>query len=218
MLQKIQHCPMETLRPVLLLPLVLVLSACVGLPAAPSTAAHEVPFEVVDRSDYYSYTGNTWQVHAPGLAVIAEPSDVEQLDAFITPDSQAKLRALDYDTHFALAAFLDVQGCYEMDWGVEEVLLREDELEVHATYPQYDPQQGCALDFLFPYHIIQLQREDVWNEVTGFTLYLNDEHAVTGPYPPVVSQATPAPTPTRSFTPVPTPTQTPGPTLTPSPP
>lgn len=206
------------------LALVMLLGACLGpaqestaepLEATGTTEARELPFETVVREDYYTYTGTVWEVLAPGIAIIAEPADVEQLGAFITPDSQARLRVLDYDAYFALVAFLDSQGCNEPEWGIEQIVLREDELEVHATYPQYDPERGCAPEFLLPYHAIRLPREGVWGGITHFTLYLNGEHAASGTYPPVVSQATPVPQPMVS------PASTyymPGPTRTPSPP
>lgn len=187
-----------------------LLAACAALSGE---AAQELPFETVERSDYYTNTGKRWAMPAPGIAIIAAPSDIEQLDDFITPDSQEKLRALDYDDSFALVAILEPEGCVE-SYGIEQVLLREDELEVYALYPEYDPERGCALDYILPYEIIQISREGVWEEAERFTLYLNGEHAVTGSYPPVVSQATPAPTATQESFPVPTP----WPTETPSPP
>jgi hypothetical protein len=190
-----------------------LLSACAPLSGE---AAQELPFETVERSDYAAYTGEFWDVEAPGIAIVTAPSDIEQLNDFITPDSQEKLRSLDYDNFFALVAFLDVQGCSQREWGIEQVRLQENELVIYAIYPQPDYEKGqvCALGVYTPYHIIQLSREGVWEEAKHYTLYLNDEHAVTGSYPPVVSQATPAPTATQESIPA----QTPWPTETPSPP
>lgn len=187
-----------------------LIAACAPLSGE---AAQELPFETVERSDFYRITGNRSELLAPGIAIVAAPTDIEQLDGFITPNSQEKLRALDYDTSFVLVAILEPAGCVER-YGIEHVLLRENELEVYAQYPKYDPERGCALAFILPYEIIELSREGAWEEAERFTLYINGEHAVTGSYPPVVSQATPAPTPTQESTPA----QTPWPTVTPSPP
>lgn len=187
-----------------------LLAACAPLSGE---AAQELPFETVERSDYYTNTGKRWELLAPGIAIVAAPSDIEQLDGFITPDSQEKLHTLDYDISFALVAILEPEGCVE-SYGIEQVLLRENKLEVYALYPEYDPERGCALDYILPYEVIELPREGVWEEAERFTLYLNGEHAVTGSYPPVVSQATPAPTATQESIPA----QTPWPTVTPSPP
>jgi len=200
------------LRRVTIAGIVLALALLAACGAFSEGPGQEVPFETVHQSDYSRYTGKFWPVDAPGIAVIADPADVEQLDAFVTPDSQMQLRTLDYDTYFALVALFESE-CVQR-YGVEQVLLREDELEVYAIYPEHDPQIGCGGLSPTPYEVIQLPREGVWEDATRFTLYINGEHAVSASYPPVVSQATLAPTPTQE----PILAQTPRPTETPSPP
>lgn len=182
-----------------------LLAACGAFSEGP---AEEVPFETLEHAAYSGTIGESWDVDAPGLAIIADSSDVEQIDAFVSPDAEMKLRALDYDTRFALAAFMGFQGCYESDFKIERVLLRKNELELYASRPV---SEFCRPMASSPYHIIALSRSGIWQEATHFTLYLNGEHAVSGSYPPVVSQATPAPTPTQE----PTLAQTPRPTETP---
>jgi len=193
--------------PVAALALLALLAACAG-------PAQELPFETVDRASYSRTTGEYWEVDAPGLAVIIDPSEVAQLDTSISPDAESQLHELDYGTQFALAAFMGMQGCYISDFRIEQVLLREKELELYAYHTPFGQERGCSVGASSPYHIIALARAGVWEEAERFTLYINDEHRVSGSYPPVVSQATPAPTPTQK----PAPAQTPRPTETPSPP
>jgi len=196
--------------------MVALLVACAGPVGEPADAgpAQELPFETVDRASFSGTTVDYWEVDAPGLAIITDPSEVAQLDTSISPDTESQLRELDYGTQFALAAFMGTHGCFIRDFRIEQVLLREKELELYAYYTPPGREQVCSPALSSPYHIIALARAGVREEGERFTLYINDEHAVTGSYPPVVNQATPAPTPTQK----PAPAQTPRPTETPSPP
>lgn len=63
--------------------LALVLLAAFAPPSG--EAAQELPFAMVERSDYVAYTGEFWDVESPGIAIISVPSGIEQLSAFTAP-------------------------------------------------------------------------------------------------------------------------------------
>lgn len=173
-----------------------------SLAAVSAEEALAASFETVAQADDFETTGAYWDVYAPGVAIIGEPSEVEQLDVAISPQAESILRALDYQTYFALVAFAGKQTCYfTSDFGIEQALRGETGIELYAYVHPYGQQPDCPLRLTSPYHIITLPRQGLWRDGMLFTLLINDEHAVSGAYPPVVSQATPAPTSAPKVTP-----------------
>jgi hypothetical protein len=126
----------------------------------------ELPFETIERLDQ-SGTGEMWKPIEPGLMVIATAEDLAEIDGLFTKDAQAQLREMDYETYFAVAAFLGHRGSVSAGIWIEQVVRRGDEIAIYVGQQTKSFTQSIETS---PYHLVKVRKEGRWGRTIRFTL------------------------------------------------
>ena len=142
-------------------PLALVfLTALVGCGAIP----RELSFETIERQAAGG-RGELWEAEEPGLMVIATAEELNQIDNLVTQEAQEKLRQVDYDAYFVVAAFLGKRTS-NPGFQVERVVRRGSQITLYAL----DQGDGFLAAITSPYQLIEVRKEGKWGRQFTFKL------------------------------------------------
>ena len=92
-------------------------------------------------------------------------------DKLFTAQGQASLYDMDWQTSFALAAFLGWQGSSHEGIWIDRIERRGTEVLVIA----HAGRRGPASVVTSPYHLVEVEKEGEWGQEIRFTLYLGGQ-------------------------------------------
>jgi hypothetical protein len=107
--------------------------------------------------------------------IIANSKDLAQIGDLFTPDAQAQLREVDFDTCFAVAVFLGWQPISHGGLQIERVVHRGDKVSVHVQVGK----PGGENEASSPYHLVKVRKEKNWDRAIHFTLYMDGTAAAS---------------------------------------
>lgn len=132
-----------------------------------------LPFETIEKRDA-SGTGQVYEDKQPGLIILAKPEEVANLDALVTPDDQARLRSLNYDTHFVIAAFQGRKPTTGYSIEIERIIRRRNTVTIYALSQGPKPDEAKGDEETSPYHLVGINKVGDWGQQINFDLVVND--------------------------------------------
>ncbi|MBN1136292.1 MAG: hypothetical protein JXM73_06890 [Anaerolineae bacterium] len=151
------------------LAMAVVLALAVLFPAACRPGEERLHFETIER--HYHGAGMLWEAREPGLMILTSWDELGPRDKLFTAQGQASLYDMDWQTSFAVAAFLGWQGSSHEGIWIDRIDRRGTEVSVaaHAGRPG-------GLDVVTsPYHLVAVEKEGEWGQEIRFTLYLGGQ-------------------------------------------
>ncbi len=155
-----QHCTII----VLLLLTILGLSAC-----RPKEV--ELPFENIEL---YQYSPK-YEQKEPGLMIITSAEEANEADGWVTVDALEQLQEMDYETHFAIIAFLGWQPTGHEGIRIERIVRMNNNVSIFA---QIGRRLGDDV-VTSPYHLIKVTKTGHWDAVITFSLIASGTTIVT---------------------------------------
>jgi len=157
----------------------LIFVAFGGITALPMQAQQEdiLPFEIVGENNVRS----DWSSPEPGIAIVANPSELTRLYDVIVSNDYQQLRGIDYDRSFAVVLFHGIiwepQDAQTPAINVEQVQMQGNRVQISATSTLI-PLEGDPLA-ISPYQIIKINKENDWGIESTFALQLDAKEVVT---------------------------------------
>jgi hypothetical protein len=134
----------------------------------------ELPFQTIERRQTAG-TGEIWEPREPGLMIIASRDDLVKINDLFTKGAQTRLNDLDFETSFAIAAFLGWQPRGHEGLEIIRLTYKNDEVKVFARVGNPSTEDAVTS----PYHLIIVRKDTEWNRKISFTLYLNNIPALS---------------------------------------
>jgi len=125
----------------------------------------ELLFESIEQRQTAG-TGKLYESEKPGLMIIAQPEGLTQVNDLVTASARAQLEKMDFDTYFAVIAFLGWQPNSHEGVRIEHITRRAHEVSILARFGR----PGGSDVVTSPYHLVKVRKEDAWDEVIEFTL------------------------------------------------
>lgn len=144
--------------------IVLLFLTIVGLNACKPQEV-ELPFETIEQQSTAG-TGIVYQPKEPGLIVITDPRDVDQLDGLVSSDALMQLGEVNYETHFAVIVFLGWQPTGHEGINIERLVRTDNSVSIFA---QIGRQLGSDV-VTSPYHLIKVAKTGHWDTTITFNL------------------------------------------------
>jgi hypothetical protein len=132
----------------------------------------ELPFETIEHRES---AGVIWEAKEPELMIMSTPEDLAQINDLFTKDAQAQLRAMDFDTYFAIASFLGRQGDSHEGIQIERAVRRGDAISVYV----HVGKPGMFEIVSSPYHLVKVRKEGTWDRKIEFELFLDGTSATS---------------------------------------
>ncbi len=139
--------------------LVLLLGAC-------TPQEEELPFETIERADY----SQRYEDREPGLVIVTNVDEVNQLDGWISPKAVEELRGMDYDGYFAVIAFLGWQPTGHEGIRIERVVRQGDTVSIYALVGRPTGETRISS----PYHLVKIQKTGRWGTSINFALVVEE--------------------------------------------
>jgi hypothetical protein len=121
-------------------------------------------------------SSSRWESYDPGLLIIANPQDLDQVENLITQDAMSQLRGLDWNRHFAVIAFQGLQPYLLPEpFGIEvqEIDIRENVVTVHSRNLKPPGEVIQRAVQVSPYHLVKVRKEGNWGREFDFELRLD---------------------------------------------
>jgi hypothetical protein len=147
-----------------------VLALAALLPAACRPRNERLHFETIERKPY-SGAGIQWEAREPGLMILTSWDELGPRDKLFTAQGQASLHDMDWQTSFALAAFLGEQGSDHEGIWIDRIDRRGGDVLVIA----HAGRLLAASEVTSPYHLVEVEKEGKWGQEIRFTLYLGGQ-------------------------------------------
>jgi len=141
--------------------IVLLFLTIVGLSACRPKEV-ELPFETIEL---YQYSPK-YEQKEPGLMIITSAEEANEVDGWVTVDALKQLQEMDYETHFAVIAFLGWQPTGHEGIRIERVLRSDNRVFV---FIQIGRQLGSD-EVSSPYHLIGVVKTGHWDTIITFNL------------------------------------------------
>lgn len=132
----------------------------------------DLSFETIEQRDA-SGTRQIYQDKQPGLIVITTLEEVANLDALVTPETQARLQSLNYDADFVLAVFQGWKPTDGYDIQVERITHLRDKVTVFVRLQEPPPDRKKNDIVTSPYHLVQVQKVGTWDGDATFNVVVN---------------------------------------------
>jgi hypothetical protein len=150
----------------------------IGLVLTVSCAPPEVelPFETIEQdiAPWYGGAVPTYESRQPGLKIITDIRAADQLTG-ITSEARARLKTLNYDSHFALVIFLGEQGTGHTGIRIERLVRRGDRVFIAALVGE---RIGTD-EVTSPYHLVKIEKRGQWGKNIDFEAVSNKTTIVT---------------------------------------
>jgi hypothetical protein len=136
----------------------------------------ELPFETIEQdiAPWYKGAVPTYESRQPGLTIVTDIRAADQLTG-ITSEARARLKALNYDSHFALVIFLGIQSGGHTGIRIERMLRRGD--KVFMTTWVGTPVGTTQVTS--PYHLVKVEKKGQWGKNIDFEAVVNKTTIVT---------------------------------------
>jgi hypothetical protein len=121
-----------------------------------------------------SGSGKLYEAKEPGLLVIAQPKETENLGGLITEEALQKLLVLDYNKYFALIVFQGwkTSGGYSIQ--VVNISRVDETVNINIVFYEPKPDAEKADVITSPYHVVIVQKTGKWDREITFNL-VSDE-------------------------------------------
>jgi len=126
----------------------------------------ELPFETIEQSNY----SLRYEERKPGLVIIANEDEIDQLTGFVTPRALSQLQELDYDKYFAVVAFLGWHHKVHEGIRIERIIRQNNLLFIHAQVGELTGKDAISS----PYHIVKVQKVGRWSTIIKFALVVEE--------------------------------------------
>ncbi len=139
--------------------LVLLLGAC-------TPQEEELPFKTIERADY----SQRYEYREPGLVIVTNVDEANQLDGWVSTEALEQLRRLDYERFFAVVAFLGWQPTGHEGIRIERVVRQGNVVSVHTLVgrPTGETEETS------PYHLVRVQKVGQWGTSVNFALVVEE--------------------------------------------
>jgi hypothetical protein len=143
----------------------------------PQAQEERLRYETIDRENH-GEGGGLFEERQPQFFVVAETSDVEALDNFVSAHSRETLRNLDFDDQFAIVVFQGWQPDFSSPpFGIEVQSLDRRDSSIIIDAHVYGHVEGRERypEVASPYHAIEVWREEDMHGDFEFTLKVDGE-------------------------------------------
>lgn len=154
-----------------------VLAALIKLIACRSQET-DLVFATIERRDT-SGTGQVYKDKEPGLLVVAQSSEASQLDELVTPDALARVKALSYETSFAIVVFQGWKPTTRYSAQIERVMRQGDEITIYAKFTEPRPDEPTGGMITSPYELAQVNKMGVWARNISFRVVVDEQSVVS---------------------------------------
>ena len=127
----------------------------------------ELPFETIEQSNY----SPRYEERKPGLVIIANEDEIDQLTGFVTPRALSQLQELDYDKYFAVVAFLGWHHKVHEGIRIERIIRQNNLVFIHAQVGELTGKDAISS----PYHIVKVQKVGRWGTEIDFSLVIDKD-------------------------------------------
>ena len=176
--------PMEILRrKKVIIPVVgamlAVLLVCAGLAGTlvwqvrfrqPPLINGDVAFETLERDRAPDAPGLFFPREEPGLIVLTSDADIQPVSRYVNGSAVQHLRALDWDTHFALVVFRGWQADSVGEFRLERLVRQDGDVSVYASTGPIGEEHIATS----PYHVVAVRKVGQWSGLFTFRYYLDD--------------------------------------------
>jgi hypothetical protein len=159
--------------------LALGLVACQAISTGTPTPQRTVlSFETIEQKDY-SGTGVIYEPETPGIIIVSKIEDINSMNGLVTENSLSQLRSLNYDQYFAIAAFQGHKGDTGHNIQIDKVVRSENSVNVFVTIHDPKPGEPTGAMETSPYHLVRIQKTDIWGQEITFNLMADDQLVTT---------------------------------------
>ncbi len=151
--------------------LLMLIGLALTVSCAPSEV--ELPFETVEQ-DLRPLFAHYYEGRQPNLTVITDAQSADQLTG-ITSEARAKLKTLNYDSHFALVIFLGLQGTGHTGIRIERLVRRGDKVFITT----WVGKRELTDEITSPYHLVKVEKRGQWGKNIDFEAVVNTTTIVT---------------------------------------
>lgn len=125
----------------------------------------ELPFETIEL---YQYSPK-YELKEPGLMIVTSAEGASQLDGWITADALKQLEEIDYETHFAVIAFMGWQPTGHEGIRIERMARTGSAVSISVQIGRRTDDDVVTS----PYHLIKVTKTGHWDAVITFNLITN---------------------------------------------
>lgn len=122
----------------------------------------ELPFENIELYQY----SLKYERKEPGLMIITSAEEANEAGGWVTVDALEQLQEMDYETHFAIIAFLGRQPTGHEGIRIERIVRMNNNVSIFA---QIGRRLGDDV-VTSPYHLVKVTRTGHWDTTITFNL------------------------------------------------
>lgn len=171
---------------------VLELDACLpkstGTPVPSATASPMIiptptgialSFETIERWDYASGTGKYYMPSEPGLIVVAQSTEAQNLDGILRDPIFQQIEDLDYSQYFVIAAFQGRKHSSGYGIQINQISQVGNVVNIFAQLSEPVPNHEIWPMTTSPYHLVKVHKRGNGGQEITFNLVVENKPVVT---------------------------------------
>ncbi len=113
-----------------------------------------LPFETLSYEEW----GGGYEGQEPLLLLITQPAEIEQVEPWLAPEVQVALNGVDFTENDVVALFRGVMPSSNYQTVIEQIVLQEQRLVVHAQFWEPNPAWESATVHTSPHHLVTIPK------------------------------------------------------------
>ncbi len=113
-----------------------------------------LPFETLSYEEW----GGGYEGQEPLLLLITQPAEVERVEPWLAPEVQVALNGVDFTENDVVALFRGVMPSSNYQTKIEQIVLQERRLVVHAQFWEPNPAWESATVHTSPHHLVTIPK------------------------------------------------------------
>jgi hypothetical protein len=147
----------------------------------------DLTFETIEQK-ISTGTSKAYEAWEPGLMTVYSEADIASLGDWVTAEATSKLQELDFENSFALIAFQGWKGSGGYEVQIERITKAEKTVNIYAQFDTPKSNEARISGITSPYHLVQVQKSEVWDQGIKFHLIVGGMLAATLPNTQILNE------------------------------